>query len=96
MNERERIILIYDTYESLLTEKQRRYFEEYYFDDLSITEIALNHQVSRNAVFDQIKRTTRLLLSYESKIKLVEKTEKIETLEEEKFSKEEILKIMKE
>ncbi|MDE5547316.1 MAG: DNA-binding protein, partial [Anaeroplasmataceae bacterium] len=53
---REEIISLYDTYGVLLTDKQKNYFERYYFDDLSITEIASNFEVSRNAVFDQLKR----------------------------------------
>ncbi|MDE7213906.1 MAG: DNA-binding protein, partial [Anaeroplasmataceae bacterium] len=53
---REEIISLYDAYGLLLTDKQRDYFESYYFDDLSISEIASNFEVSRNAVFDQIKR----------------------------------------
>ena len=62
---REELIRLYDIYLNLLTNKQQQYFEEYYFDDLSISEIASNHEISRNAVFDQIKRVILNLEEYE-------------------------------
>ena len=72
IDKREELIILYDTYSLLLTEKQKNYFEEYYFDDLSFTEIADNHGVSRNAVFDQIKKTLKILDDYEKKLHLCE------------------------
>lgn len=93
---REEIINLYDTYGVLLTDKQKGYFESYYFDDLSITEIASNYGVSRNAVFDQLKRVNLILLDYEAKLKIVDKTSKIEKLELSKNQKDEILNILKE
>lgn len=64
---------LYDLYQNLLTEKQRGYFESYYFDDYSITEISENNNVSRNAVHDQLKRTVIKLTDLETKLKLKEK-----------------------
>ncbi|MCM1130928.1 MAG: hypothetical protein NC310_06065 [Roseburia sp.] len=93
---REEIISLYDVYGVLLTDKQKGYFESYYFDDLSITEIASNYGVSRNAVFDQLKRVNSILLEYESKLKIVDKTLKIEKLELSQTQKDEILNILKE
>ena len=58
---------LYDTYQELLTSKQKVYFELYYQDDLSLSEIAEQFEVSRNAVFDNIKRTGKLLEDYEDK-----------------------------
>ncbi len=46
LEKREEIIRLYDTYGCLLTDKQKNYFEAYYFDDLSISEISTNHEVS--------------------------------------------------
>lgn len=66
LDEREELIKLYDIYEGLLTDKQRQYFEAYYFDDFSLAEIADNFDVSRNAVFDQIKKTVANLKKYES------------------------------
>lgn len=59
---------LYDIYQNLLTEKQRTYFEEYYFDDFSITEISENRNVSRNAVHDLLKRTVAKLYDFETKL----------------------------
>jgi len=64
-DKREELISLYDVYGVLLTDKQKSYFEEYYFDDLSFSEIALNHGISRNGVFDQNKRVANILALYE-------------------------------
>lgn len=61
---------LYDLYQELLTDKQREYFEAYYHDDYSITEISENFSVSRNAVHDQIKKTVIKLYDYELKLNL--------------------------
>lgn len=71
---------LYDYYGSLFTDKQQRYFEDYYFADLSLSEIAENNQVSRNAVHGQIKIVEEKLLFYEEKLKLYEKSLKIKDL----------------
>ena len=71
---------LYDYYGSLFTEKQQQYFEDYYFDDLSLSEIAENNGVSRNAVHGQIKIVEEKLLFYEEKLKLYEKSQKIKAL----------------
>lgn len=64
------LINLYDRYQALLTSKQKMYFESYYFDDYSITEISENLEVSRNAVHDLIKRTCQKLYDYEAKLGL--------------------------
>lgn len=66
---------LYDQYKNLLTEKQRLYFENYYFDDLSLAEIAQLHDVSRNAIFDQLNKIYNLLEDYEIKLGLLKKSE---------------------
>ena len=91
-DKRQDLIKYYELYNSLLTEKQKEYFEDYYFYDLSITEIALNHDISRNAVFDQIKRINKALEEYENKLNLSKKIDKIAKMDFDK--KEEILKIL--
>lgn len=67
---------LYDIYSGLLTPKQRSYMEAYYHDDLSLSEIALEMGVSRNAVFDNIRRTEKLLMSYEEKLNIHERNRK--------------------
>ena len=95
-NKREELIELYDLYYNLLTDKQQEYFENYYFMDLSITEIAQNFEISRNCVHDQLKRVANILYDYEDKLKLNEKLKKINDLKIEDNIKEVILNIIKE
>ena len=67
---------LYDIYKMLLTDKQRIYIELYYHEDLSLSEIADEMEVSRNAVHDNIRRSEKLLTSYEEKLKIYEKDRK--------------------
>lgn len=80
MDNRLYLINLYDYYKELFTEKQQIYFEEYYFDNLSLQEVAENHEVSRNAVFKQVKEVEEKLLLYEEKLKLLEKGNEIRKL----------------
>ena len=68
---------LYDLYGDLLTDKQKKYFEDYYFNNLSFSEMAENYNVSRNAIFKQLHIVTDKLEKYESKLKLLEKREKL-------------------
>lgn len=68
---------LYDLYKSLLTDKQCEYFEDYYQNNLTLSEIAENNDVSRNAVHKQVKETVKILKNYEDKLKLFEKNGKI-------------------
>ena len=70
-----RMNYLFDFYQQLLTEKQRNYLECYYLDDESLSEIAETFEVSRQAVYDNIRRTDELLEDYEQKLKLYEKFE---------------------
>ena len=67
---------LYDIYQTLLTDKQQAYIELYYHEDLSLAEIADEVGVSRNAVHDNIRRTEKLLIGYEEKLKIYEKDSK--------------------
>lgn len=68
-----RMNALYDFYYPLLTEKQKKYMELYYRDDYSLGEISSHFQVSRQAVYDNIKRTEALLEEYEAKLALYDK-----------------------
>ena len=68
-----RMNYLYDFYQSLLTEKQRSYMSLYYLDDYSLGEIAEEYEISRQAVYDNIKRTEAMLEEYETKLRLLEK-----------------------
>ncbi|MCM3078852.1 putative DNA-binding protein [Brevibacillus invocatus] len=67
--------LLFDFYAPLLKGKQREYLELYYLDDLSLGEIAEMHEVSRQAVYDHIKRAEKQLFEYDEKLKLAWKHE---------------------
>ncbi len=71
---------LYDFYGKLLTAKQQSYFEQYYFEDLSLSEIAELCQVSRNAVFDQLHKTYQLLEMYEEKLGFYQKYQQYQEL----------------
>lgn len=74
------LINLYDYYCDLLTEKQRRYFEDYYFDNLTLSEISENHNISRNAIHNSLKETIQRLENYEEKLMLYKKSQKIKKL----------------
>lgn len=71
---------LYDYYGELLTDKQKIYFESYYFDNLSLQEIAENENVSRNAVSKTLMAIAEKLNYYEDKLHLYENSKKINEL----------------
>lgn len=71
---------LYDLYQQLFTDKQRAYFEDYYFQNLSLGEMAENYQVSRNAIFKQLHIVTDKLKEYEEKLQLLEKRKQLEEI----------------
>ncbi|WML49302.1 putative DNA-binding protein [Neobacillus sp. PS3-34] len=75
-----RINFLYDFYQSLLTPKQQSYMSLYYLDDYSLGEIAEEYDVSRQAVYDNIKRTEAMLEEYEEKLLLFQKFQERSTL----------------
>ncbi|MEC1179381.1 putative DNA-binding protein [Metasolibacillus meyeri] len=68
-----RMNFLFDFYQALLTDKQRSYMELYYLDDHSLGEIAESYKVSRQAVYDNIRRTEAMLEEYEDKLQLLVK-----------------------
>lgn len=65
--------LLYDFYGELLTEHQKSIYEDVVMNDLSYSEIARLNGISRQGVYDMIKRCDKILEDYEDKLKLVEK-----------------------
>ena len=80
MKERLYLITLYDLYGSLLTDKQQTYFEEYYFNNLSLSEISEIYNVSRNAISKSLKEVEEKLNSYEDKLKIYIKLNKVNKL----------------
>ncbi|MBR6222325.1 MAG: DNA-binding protein [Lachnospiraceae bacterium] len=67
--------LLYDFYGELLTEHQKSIYEDVTLNDLSLTEVADNEGISRQGVYDLIKRIDKKLMNYENKLHLIEKFE---------------------
>lgn len=63
---------LFDTYRNMLTQKQITSMELYLNEDLSLTEIAAEMGVSRQAVFDLLKRVEAQLQKYEDKLHLLQ------------------------
>lgn len=89
------LINLYDIYGTLLTEKQQKYFEDYYFDNLSLKEISENYNVSRNAVHNSLKEVENKLINYEEKLQIYVKDKKIKEIIT-KINDKEIIKELKE
>ncbi len=80
MEKREYLIILYDFYSELLSDKQKEHFEDYYFNNLSLGEISENENVSRNAIHKSIKNIENKLYFYEEKLKLYQKSQELNTL----------------
>ena len=80
MDNRLYLIDLYDLYGELLTDKQQSYFEDYYFDNLTLQEIADNSNISRNAVHKQIKEAEDKLNHLENILNIYEKNKRIKEI----------------
>ena len=65
--------MLYDFYGELLTDHQKKIFEDAVYNDLTLSEIAQEQGISRQGVHDILKRSTRILEEYENKLHLIEK-----------------------
>ena len=80
MNSIARESLLYDFYGPLLTDRKRQVMEYYHEDDMSLSEIAEDMEISRAAVYDSLKSAEKQLEHYEEKLGLVKKYEDSENL----------------
>ncbi|MBQ8293691.1 MAG: hypothetical protein IJX78_07830 [Bacilli bacterium] len=87
--------ILFGYYGVLLTEKQQTMFEEYYGEDYSLAEIAEEHNISRNAVHDTIKKVLNSLDEFEKKLGLYEKDQKLNKLLKEYEQNENCLELIK-
>ncbi|MBR3132540.1 MAG: putative DNA-binding protein [Clostridia bacterium] len=82
MEEKVKISILCELYGKLLTEKQFEFLDDYYNNDLSLSEIAENNGITRQAVRDNLKKGECKLFEFEEKLGLMEKT----ILQEEKIA----------
>ena len=93
---------LYEFYGELLNEHQKRIYEDYVLNDLSLGEISENEGITRQGVHDNVKRTTAILEDYENKLGVVgrffsikDDIQKIrELLSEKDIDREEISKLL--
>ena len=82
------VLSLFDLYGELLSSRQKTILKDYYEENLSLSEIAENDNVSRNAVYDALKKAEEALFNYEASLHLYEKRKKyllrLEKLYEEK------------
>ncbi len=83
---------LFDFYGTLLTEKQQNYFKDYYFNNLSLSEIAENYEITRNAIHNQLREAKEKLEYYEKNLQLIDKQKKVKKIylevTDEKIKKE--------
>lgn len=77
MEKRDYYIILYDFYSSLFSDQQKEFFEDYYFNNLSLSEISENIGISRNAIHKRIKLIEKKLLFYEESLALYKKSLKL-------------------
>ena len=93
MELQDRLIILFDYYGELLSDSQKNYFIDYYFHNLTLSEIAENNNVSKNAVSKDLKLATSKLEDFDSKLKLIDKDKKIINLIKKEGNEELLEKI---
>ena len=69
--------LLYDFYGELLTEHQKKVYEDAVYNDLSLVEIAEEYDISKQGVHDLLRRCTKTLEGYENRLHMIERTDRI-------------------
>ena len=104
MEKNVKVSMLLEIYGKLLTEKQYNFLDDYYNNDFSLSEIAENYKITKQAVRDNIVKGENKLFEYEEKLEIMKKTLKQEkqivkilselTKIQTKFSDEEIASIL--
>lgn len=69
--------ILYDFYGELLSDHKKQVFEDYILNDLSLSEIASEKQMSRQGIHDIVKRCSQELRDYENKLSLAKKFQSV-------------------
>lgn len=90
---------LFDLYGELLSSRQKEIIIAYYEENLSLSEIAENESISRNAVYDALKKAEEALIAYENKLHLYKDRKnylnKINDLKEKHLISEDVYNILK-
>lgn len=73
-----KVSMLLEIYGELLTKTQYDFLDDYYNSDLSLSEIAENREITRQAARDNIKKGENKLFEYEEKLNIMQKTLKQE------------------
>lgn len=84
MEKKVEISILLEIYGNLLTEKQKEYMNYYYNEDLSLSEIAENDGITRQAVMRILQKSSKKLEEYEQKLQIMEKQKQIKKYIENK------------
>ena len=79
--------LLFEQYKMLLTDKQREIVSLYYNEDYSLGEISENLNVSRQGIYETLKRSEKILKDYEDKLGLVKKSKERENITQDIYDK---------
>ena len=77
MDKKVEISILLEIYGNLLTEKQKEYMNYYYNEDLSLSEIAENDGITRQAVMRILQKSSKKLEEYEQKLQIMKKQKQI-------------------
>lgn len=69
--DRVKLTNLFDIYESLLTDREKEIFKYYYYEDLSLSEIGENLNITRTGVFNTLKKVEGKLTQFEVSLKLM-------------------------
>ena len=78
MEKKVEVSMLCQIYGKLLTDKQYEFIDDYYNNDLSLSEIAENNNITRQAVRDVIKKGENKLFEFEEKLGIMKKMQKQE------------------
>jgi len=87
LKNRNEIILLIDIYGELLTEKQRKILELYFFDDFALVEIASINKSSRQSILYSINKSIEQLYSFEEKLKVLERDRELDNKKDQLIEK---------